>query len=295
MGFFSWNCRGCGESIRAPYDGEQVSGEDGWMNRATVRMHDGGEWEGEYNGYGVLIRDGAALEGGESPTLNLNTLKGWDVWHTQCYRAVGMASTFPPLPLPTDEPENAADQGYFVDDGSKEAETVEPSPYMVEEIRPFDPSSDDYDPRLHSRVQAALDHLYAHRNEYPFKDDTEEYTALVKDLKERWNVMSAAVAESAGYVDQRASAKEDSIRCGTTIPATRCVGGDGHMGPHVGHRDTKGGELEVRMENPSAPLGCTHDVLVYRGPKGGHVCEKCGTMVVSEQALLKLTEGPEGA
>ena len=88
MGFFSWNCKGCGKSIKAPYECEPL-----WHNDAVAILDNGSVLMGRYDGYG-RINDTFELE---SPCL----------WHEKCWIEAGK---------PTDyrgESDNASDQGFF--------------------------------------------------------------------------------------------------------------------------------------------------------------------------------------
>ena len=77
MGCFSWLCKGCGESIKYPDDGDTS-----WMSDAVVLFADGFMVAGRYDGYGRL----------ESPSGGTR----WDqqedfeepcMWHQRCWKA----------------------------------------------------------------------------------------------------------------------------------------------------------------------------------------------------------------
>ena len=97
MGFFSWNCKKCDHSIKAPYEVPT-----GWtyMNEAVVILSSGEIIMGEYDGYGRV--------GTQDIT--------WDdpeMWHKECWKNAGK-------PEYTGASERAQDQGYFYDDPSDE-------------------------------------------------------------------------------------------------------------------------------------------------------------------------------
>lgn len=96
MGFFSWECKGCSESIKAPYGlGEQQK----WQNEAIV-MYDG--WsrthQGSYDGYGRL--DGHDVGYNGTP----------EVWHLDCFTHESLVNKTPTF---SGGSKGADDQGYF--------------------------------------------------------------------------------------------------------------------------------------------------------------------------------------
>lgn len=92
MGFFSWNCKCCGHSIRSRYATNPTSA---WMSKAVVMTEDA-TVRGEYDGYG---RVGALDlgESGEEPAM----------YHRACWELSGK----PEYDSPS---QSAGDQGYFV-------------------------------------------------------------------------------------------------------------------------------------------------------------------------------------
>ncbi len=95
MGFFSWNCKGCNQSIKAPYG----LGSLAWQNDAVVQLENGTRIVGSYDGYGRV----GGVEGGDLFTAE------W--WHKKCWHDAGKpAFSGPSSP--------AQDQGYFFDDPS---------------------------------------------------------------------------------------------------------------------------------------------------------------------------------
>jgi len=95
MGFFSWNCKGCGRSIRNRHAN---AGLDSWMSKAVFLLKNGTRVLGEYDGYGRLDQlefDDAGVDGGMSE---------W--WHQACWEHAGK----PDFSAPSG---HASDQGYF--------------------------------------------------------------------------------------------------------------------------------------------------------------------------------------
>lgn len=93
MGFFSWNCKGCNESIKAPYDiPEPIT----WQNDAVCLSMNGNVTLGKYDGYGRV--------GG----LEVEWDDAIEWWHQQCWEKVGK-------PEFTGASTHADDQGFFYD------------------------------------------------------------------------------------------------------------------------------------------------------------------------------------
>lgn len=97
-GFFSWNCHGCGKSLRSTY-----SNSPDWMMDVVVLEKDGKVLEGMYDGYGNVAGEEIGViwseTGSEYPSC----------WHRRCWEAAGRpeyADDGPSTP--------AEDQGYFV-------------------------------------------------------------------------------------------------------------------------------------------------------------------------------------
>lgn len=94
MGFFSYNCRGCGHSLLSSYSADKGINE--WMTEAIALFPNGDRVSGEYDGYGRLgFADG---------------LDGAACWHRACWEQAGK-------PDFDEASRSAADQGYFFDDG----------------------------------------------------------------------------------------------------------------------------------------------------------------------------------
>ena len=98
MGFFSWECKGCHESIKAPYDLPQ---ELKWQND-YVALGPGNLFEcGSYDGYG---------EHGRLPD-------NVELWHTWCWEEQGKPKAY------SGASPRADDQGYFYEREDDEDET----------------------------------------------------------------------------------------------------------------------------------------------------------------------------
>ena len=103
MGLFSWQCKKCDHSIKAPYN--VPSGWD-YMTEAVLLEADGTTLIGLYDGYGRIEGMHGEYEinwGGEEPEL----------WHKKCWDSMDN----PPY---TGGSESAEDQGYFYNDPSEE-------------------------------------------------------------------------------------------------------------------------------------------------------------------------------
>ncbi len=101
MGFFSWNCKGCGKSIKAPYD--MPKGME-WQNSAVLVDEDGVAIRGQYDGYGRFENTEDCLE-------DLSANGDPALWHRKCFDAAT-----PEQQADTTPSEYASDQGFFYDD-----------------------------------------------------------------------------------------------------------------------------------------------------------------------------------
>ena len=96
MGFFSWQCKGCDESIKAPYG---LSEDVRWKNKVVMLMPNGTCISGDYDGYGRIHQPELTVEIDAVESLS-------EFWHSRCYsEANGPAYTSPS--------DSALDQGYF--------------------------------------------------------------------------------------------------------------------------------------------------------------------------------------
>ena len=100
MGFFSWNCECCGESLKSPYDPQPV-----WQNEG-VAIFENGYITGEYDGYGA-IKELDILAG--EPTI----------YHKKCWEESGRPMEY------RGESQGAEDQGYFYGDPEEPNENPE--------------------------------------------------------------------------------------------------------------------------------------------------------------------------
>lgn len=97
-GFFSWNCHGCGKSLRSTY-----SNSPDWMMDVVVLEKDGKVLEGSYDGYGRV--DGEQIE----PTYDRTGENYPACWHRRCWEEAGRPE------YADDGPSTqAGDQGFFV-------------------------------------------------------------------------------------------------------------------------------------------------------------------------------------
>ncbi len=99
MGFFSWNCNGCGHPLLSRYATNRVNA---WMESAIVIDHAGKLFKGDYDGYGRV--GGASIHkpvDGPEPC----------VWHRRCWENAGSPKEYVPSVY-------SADQGYFFSPGA---------------------------------------------------------------------------------------------------------------------------------------------------------------------------------
>ena len=107
MGFFSWDCRECGNSIRSDV---ATRGEiSSWMNDVVVHTPGGSVLFGSYDGYGRV------------GTFDLSESSDISYHHRACWELAGKPSYAGPS-------RDAIDQGYFV------GEYDPPTPTTVEDI-----------------------------------------------------------------------------------------------------------------------------------------------------------------
>tara|TARA_R100000808_G_scaffold10699_1_gene28277 strand:+ start:4023 stop:4379 length:357 start_codon:yes stop_codon:yes gene_type:complete len=100
MGFFSFECRGCGESLKAPYDIPEIIE---WQNDVVAITAEGENLAGTYDGYGRIAR----VTNGE--VISTSIRKPAECWHKWCWEESGSPDTF------TKASGNADDQGFFYD------------------------------------------------------------------------------------------------------------------------------------------------------------------------------------
>lgn len=97
MGFFSNDCKGCGESIKAPYN---LPTDIAWQNECVTIHPFGIQDRGSYDGYGRIKTEHRLVD-----TVGQKR-NGW--WHTRCYEAAGS-------PVYSGPSEHSHDQGFFYD------------------------------------------------------------------------------------------------------------------------------------------------------------------------------------
>ena len=95
MGFFSTNCKGCGASIKAPYN---LPSEIEWQNVMVAASPSGEIAVGSYDGYGRVAED--------ENLLDIAPDAEW--WHQRCWQSAGE----PEYVSPSD---HSRDQGFFYD------------------------------------------------------------------------------------------------------------------------------------------------------------------------------------
>jgi len=99
MGFFSWNCKGCNESIKAPYD---IPEGIEWQNEAVWLREEEEPIIGEYDGYG---RVGAY----DMQEMDIGFGDDPELWHKKCWDSAGK-------PEYSSVSDYAEDQGFFYGD-----------------------------------------------------------------------------------------------------------------------------------------------------------------------------------
>ena len=95
MGFFSWQCKGCDESIKAPYG---LTEDTQWKNKVVMQLPNGSFISFEYYGYGRITQ----------PEFELDIEYGSNAefWHSRCYSDANGPAYTGPSP-------SADDQGFF--------------------------------------------------------------------------------------------------------------------------------------------------------------------------------------
>jgi len=102
MGFFSWNCKGCGHPMLS---GHATNSTNDWMTDVVVQFDNGTRLIGEYDGYGRVNDKDFDFE--DDP----------ECYHKVCWDISGK-------PRYSSPSENASDQGFFFE---KEHDMPEPS------------------------------------------------------------------------------------------------------------------------------------------------------------------------
>jgi len=98
MGFFSWDCKKCGKSMRSSC----VAGDD-LLSKVIVLEKDGSILKGEYDGYGRVLTEYNEHEidfhGDEEP----------ECYHQHCWEEAGKPTKW------SESSECSYDQGFFID------------------------------------------------------------------------------------------------------------------------------------------------------------------------------------
>lgn len=110
MGFFSWNCRGCGHPMLSEYATNETNE---WMRDVVVLEKSGNVYTGKYDGYGRVGGAEIHIQWENSKLLN-----GPCCWHKACWEKAGK-------PEYDEQSKMSDDQGYFFDD---EHDMEEPIP-----------------------------------------------------------------------------------------------------------------------------------------------------------------------
>lgn len=106
MGFFSWNCKGCNQSIKAPYG---LPKSIAWQNNAVVLIEYGSRIIGHYDGYGCV---------GHIDVMDGSSGDDMEWWHYECWLKAGK-------PNFTSPSTDARDQGYFYDSEDEDEDEEE--------------------------------------------------------------------------------------------------------------------------------------------------------------------------
>lgn len=111
MGFFSWNCRGCGHPMLSDHKTNKING---WMRDVVVVESDGRLLMGDYDGYGRLTLGDDDDSASREP-IEINHMHGGGdygepgCWHRACWLVAGRPTGYAPS-------ESSVDQGFFFGD-----------------------------------------------------------------------------------------------------------------------------------------------------------------------------------
>jgi hypothetical protein len=115
MGFFSYECRGCGQSIKSPYN---VPRDLRYQNQTVRLLPDESRVGGKYDGYGrIHTKEGEIVDTIDDPQRGsteedppkgrrIDHLKVGEWWHARCFSEAGEPEYSGPSP-------SAYDQGFF--------------------------------------------------------------------------------------------------------------------------------------------------------------------------------------
>ena len=107
MGFFSWNCRGCGHPLLSAYVTTPINK---WMLEGVAVTAKGNLIIGGYDGYGRL--DGLEINGDVRWKKDGSAVYEPDVYHQACWELLGTPKKY------KGGSESARDQGYFFSKGA---------------------------------------------------------------------------------------------------------------------------------------------------------------------------------
>ena len=88
MGFFSWNCNGCGESVKAPYS---LPKEIAWQNDCVATTPLANLSRGSYDGYGRING------------IDIDSSGAVEMWHQKCWTEAGNPLKYEGASSPTDD------------------------------------------------------------------------------------------------------------------------------------------------------------------------------------------------
>jgi hypothetical protein len=107
MGFFSWNCKGCGHPLLSGY---AANGVNDWMVSGVAITKRGRLHRGGYDGYGRL--NGVRIDLDVYWSKRTGASSGDpDCYHRACWQIMGEPMRY------KGGSESAADQGFFFDPG----------------------------------------------------------------------------------------------------------------------------------------------------------------------------------
>ena len=106
MGFFSWNCKGCGHPLLSGYSAGPMNR---WMIVAVAVTCNGRVIRGGYDGYGRL--DGMEIHGDVRWTEEGGSVNDPDCYHAACWKLLGSPSLY------AGGSKSSPDQGYFFNAG----------------------------------------------------------------------------------------------------------------------------------------------------------------------------------
>ena len=103
MGFYSFKCKSCGESIKAPYE---LPESMAWQNEVVVVIDENTAHYGAYDGYGRVNTADSTFE---------RVKEEHGVWHDQCFVELYEGDDCLLIDYSDLASLSASDQGYFYD------------------------------------------------------------------------------------------------------------------------------------------------------------------------------------